>query len=104
MRVEVRIPSKEQLLDAYSLIQNTKANLGENEIITLLQLTRFDPRLLEQLIVHISSHWHSISATRLNQENSNQAWPQTLAVCLEHSSIVVASEKKLFKNWLLITQ
>ncbi len=100
MKGLAKIPDHKNLLRAYSLLQTRKSALTEPQLLLYSQWTRFDARLMEQLIVHIARFWREFSVIRLNTGISKQVWPQCLAVCLEQGLILVNKDKRLYKNWV----
>lgn len=94
------IPSIKNLASAYRILQSKKNEMDLRKLSIFSQWTRFDPRLMEQLIVYLSKNWQSINAVELNKEILKHVWPQTLAVILEHCELLLKHDKTLYRNWM----
>ena len=68
----------------------------------LAEWSRFDPRLLEQLIVHLRESWKELSPVRLNSAASASTWPAVLGVLLEQTrlSLGKAGKEPMFRGWM----
>jgi len=101
MKGLVKIPQINDLMKAYSELQNTAAPLSAKRIMELCEWTRFDPRLLEQLVQHLATHWKKISPFSLKEAAIQSIWPGTLGVVLEQMKnlLKIKVEKKLFFHW-----
>ncbi len=104
MKGAAKIPSPSDLVEYYKILQNSKIALTADVLSEIIQNTRWDPRLHEQVVIHIETHWKSISALELNQSSLNQAWPACLGVTLETVLFILknkdAKDLALFKNWM----
>ncbi len=106
MKGPTRIPSQDDLISYYNLLQTTKSPLNEKILFQIVHDTRWDPRLHEQVIQHFAKHWKEISAINLNREAQQSFWPTTLALTLEileyffkTTRQLDSKNSKLFKNW-----
>ncbi|MEK6772626.1 MAG: hypothetical protein AABY64_01690 [Bdellovibrionota bacterium] len=109
MRGASKIPSPSDLVEYYKILQNSKIALAADVLSEIIQNTRWDPRLHEQVVTHIEIYWKSISALELNQSTLNQAWPACLGVTLETVLFILknkdplsAKDLVLFKNWMTL--
>jgi hypothetical protein len=103
------IPSRKKLIQVYNLLQASKQKLTEKDIIEWAGYSRFDPRLAEILISYLTLSWRTFNPLKMRELNLSEAWPQTLAVLLEHVELNLKNTKKdsdvqlfkLFKDLLL---
>lgn len=93
----MRIPSTNELLKAYADLQSVHVHFNEEDIITLATWSRFDPRLMEQVILYLSQKWVDENPIKIKDLAVQSGGAQALAVILEHVSIKLKSN--LFDQW-----
>ena len=86
MRGLAQIPGVEELTQAYARLQGG-GGLETRELALYSQWSRFDPRLAEQLVSHLTRHWRSLDPHALHAELSLQPWPAAMGVLLEQASL-----------------
>ncbi len=97
-----KIPSEEDLLKAYSLLQFSKQEIPLHEISLWSQWCRFDARLAEILIQYFEKNWLEISPLDFNAELIKTPWPAVMGVLLDQMKFFIKfskTELSLFKNW-----
>ena len=103
MKVEVSIPSQSDLQNCYEKLQAAKSAATSLELVRMAQWSRFDPRLMQQLIEHFAKFWKEISPIPMNRTLLSVDWPQALGVVLEHVEFLLPgksqSENQLFRSW-----
>ncbi|NUM88784.1 MAG: hypothetical protein HUU37_06250 [Bdellovibrionales bacterium] len=99
------IPGPAEMARAYAKLQGAKGALAPERIVRMAQWSRFDPRLLEQLVSHLALYWEDISPLALRKGALASPWPATLAVVLEHAALLFRAGKRerqelqLFSYW-----
>ncbi|MCM2278647.1 MAG: hypothetical protein NDJ89_11290 [Oligoflexia bacterium] len=93
-----RIPSLDELAQAYSELQNAKDALPAERLALWSQWSRLDPRLAEQLVAHLSRYWRDLNPLELHTALVDQPWPAALGVLLEYAK-ERAQEPRLMKAW-----
>lgn len=97
MKLRILIPKAADLLEAYQKLQNPQYTVTEEEVVSWAQWSRWDPRLMEQVISDLHRNWARLNPILLKKLNDRQAWPQSLAVVLEHVSVLLNS--RIFDQW-----
>ncbi len=94
------IPHLSDLEEAYQTLQAGNASIKHLAIWS--GWVRFDPRLGEQWIAYIQTHWKTILPMELNGCLLKQAWPQAAGPLLSQVSTKSKrgqSERLVFQNW-----
>lgn len=101
MRGLLEIPTPENLVEAYSLLQQNHSSISLSQWALWSQWARFDPRLAEQWVHRMAYEWKKISFWEFNQALSKQPWPQAVGVLLEFTSLLLQKldEKRSFRLW-----
>lgn len=94
------IPSFRELGEAYQVLQIEPERAGLPELAFWSQWSRFDPRLGEQWISHLSRYWKEISPLAFREALLAQPWPAAAGVLLEQAALIgKTSDKRLFRTW-----
>ncbi len=103
MRGLQRIPSVEQLADAYGELMRATVGVVDTPRIALWsQWARFDPRLAEILAGWLARNWRSVDAFDLNGEILTNPWPAALGVILEQVGALLiprGEERRGYRLW-----
>jgi hypothetical protein len=109
MRGLERVPSEEELLEAYGELQRWSPPFGSapasradvlERVALYARWARLDPRLGELLVRYLAVGWRMLSPLDLRERNLAEVWPAVLGVLLEMTEFVCEpSEKALFSRW-----
>ncbi len=91
-----KIPQISELAAAYTRL-SAGTPLSEERLSQFAQWTRFDPRLGEIWVQHLSAHWKLISPVKLNHFAKQSEWPAVLGVLL---SMIRPTERALYDGWV----
>jgi hypothetical protein len=95
------IPQPEELSSAYERLYRNRP--GTEELIHLSRWSRFDARLGEIWVEHLSAHWKDVAPQSLAHHNLLRPWPRALGVLLDTTELLfkLRADKglKLFKSW-----
>lgn len=102
MRIAISIPGESELELAYSrLLYERPAPPDEEAIALYSQWSRFDPRLGEILVGHLTKHWERYHPLKLRSHLLKHPWPEALGLILEF--VKETFKDKLFDGWRRLT-
>lgn len=89
------------IANAYQALQAPEVSAEPAHWVRYIEMTRFDPRVGEMLILFIRDHFRSMNPISLNHLIQTTRQPATLGVLLEHVSllITVSKERTQFSLW-----
>jgi hypothetical protein len=96
------IPSLDLLALAYAELQSQKKLIAVDRLLEITEWTRFDPRLLEQLVEYLKQNWRALNPMELNFSAKVREWPATLGVALEQVKIISenSENRTLLRAWM----
>lgn len=97
------IPCRSELILAYARIeaatnQSRVECLTSDEIVQFAQMSRFDPRLAEMLVHHLSQYFDKINPWEVRILNLKSDWPQSLCALVDIAELLVSSKEKDWKD------
>lgn len=103
----VELPTREQLISAYEILQFSHDQLTLDQIVLWSRWSRLDARLGELMALTLASRLESIDAIQLWQKNLQVDQPQSLAVITEFSRLSIElanrdesrNKLRLFNSW-----
>lgn len=102
MRGLEKIPTTEDLQEAYEALITEKTAILPEKIALWTQWCRFDPRLAEILVEFLIQHWEQLPLIVLRKHLLAQPWPQAFGVLAENaiaSGSIPSEYRRTFRKW-----
>jgi hypothetical protein len=99
MKVQLQVPTQNDLICAYNLLQQHRS-IDISQLVLFCCWSRFDPRLGQLTIEHLSTHWSKLNPLKVNLRLLKSPMPMTWGVLVDHLLLLEsASNRPTIKKW-----
>ncbi len=96
-----RIPTLSEKIKALGILQGR--GLTDRNVVQILEIIRWDPRICEEFVRRLSSDWRNLNIENLFSSLQRSHQRSVFAVAAEFAQwLVPKSERQLFKGWRLM--
>lgn len=99
MKIQLQIPTQNNLIVAYNLLQKC-TSIDISHLVLFSCWSRFDPRLGQLVIEHLRTYWRELNPLHVNLKLKESPMPMCWGVMVDHMLLLQpASDRQIIKNW-----